>query len=197
MTTAPGPQPPPRRGVLGVAQFALVLDVAVVNAALVPLARGLGVAADGLQLVASAYAACFGGALLLGARLADGGRRRRTFLAGLVLSGAASLVCGAAGSVAVPGRHRAGFLPITAVSASTATASARLAARWGPRPLLVASMVAMTAVVVTARAGDPRRARERYAGHAPALVSPRCRGAVRLGPARRAWRVLVRRLRRC
>jgi len=52
--------------VLCVAQFVLILDVAVVNVALVPLAGDLGVAADGLKVVASAYAACFGGVLLLG-----------------------------------------------------------------------------------------------------------------------------------
>jgi len=58
-----------QRGVLAVlcvAQFVLILDVAVVNVALVPLAGDLGVAADGLKVVASAYAACFGGVLLLG-----------------------------------------------------------------------------------------------------------------------------------
>jgi len=75
----------------------------------VPLAGDLGVAADGLKVVASAYAACFGGVLLLGGRLADGGRRRRTFLAGLVLFGVASLVCGAAGSVAVYGYNHVHF----------------------------------------------------------------------------------------
>ena len=100
--TSPGPQAP--RGVLAVlcvAQFVLILDVAVVNVALVPLAGDLGVAADGLQVVASAYAACFGGALLLGGRLADSGHRRTTFLVGLVLFAVASLVCGVAGTVAV------------------------------------------------------------------------------------------------
>jgi len=100
--TSPGSRAPRSvLAVLCVAQFVLILDVAVVNVALVPLAGDLGVAADGLQVVASAYAACFGGVLLLGGRLADGGRRRRTFLAALVLFGVASLVCGAAGSVAV------------------------------------------------------------------------------------------------
>ena len=102
MPTSPGTQSP--RGVLAVlcvAQFVLILDVAVVNVALVPLAGDLGVAADGLQVVASAYAACFGGALLLGGRLADSGRRRTTFLVGLVLFAVASLVCGGAGTVAV------------------------------------------------------------------------------------------------
>ena len=89
--TSPGSQPP--RGVLAVlcvAQFVLILDVAVVNVALVPLAGDLGVAADGLQVVASAYAACFGGVLLLGGRLADGGRRRTTITAASRVRGARS-----------------------------------------------------------------------------------------------------------
>jgi hypothetical protein len=41
--------------VLCVAQFVPILDVAVVNVALVPLAGDLGVAADGLQVVASRW----------------------------------------------------------------------------------------------------------------------------------------------
>lgn len=83
-------------GVLCVAQFVLILDVAVVNVALVPMARDLGAAPEELQAVASVYAACFGGGLLLGGRFADSGRRRGTFVAGLVLFAFASLLCGAA-----------------------------------------------------------------------------------------------------
>jgi MFS family permease len=87
--------------VLCAAQFVLILDVAVVNVALVPLARDLGAAPGDLQLVASAYAATFGGLLLVAGRVADAGRHRTVFVAGLVLFAAASALCGAAGSVPV------------------------------------------------------------------------------------------------
>ena len=83
------------------AQFVVILDVSVVNVALVPLAADLGAAPGDLQLVASAYAATFGGLLLIGGRLADAGHRRSVFLAGLVLFAAASTLCGAAWSVQV------------------------------------------------------------------------------------------------
>ncbi len=83
------------------AQFVMILDVSVVNVALVPLAADLGAAPGDLQLVASAYAATFGGLLLIGGRLADAGHRRSVFLAGLVLFAAASTLCGAAWSVQV------------------------------------------------------------------------------------------------
>ncbi|WP_380163448.1 MFS transporter [Jannaschia sp. R86511] len=85
--------------VLCAAQFVLILDVAVVNVALVPLARDLRAAPEDLQLVASVYAATFGGALLIGGRLADRGHRRRVFLVGLVLFLLASVLCGVAWSV--------------------------------------------------------------------------------------------------
>ncbi|MFZ0158601.1 MAG: MFS transporter [Kineosporiaceae bacterium] len=83
------------------AQFVLILDVSVVNVALVPLAADLGAAPGDLQLVATAYAATFGGLLLIGGRLADAGHRRSVFLAGLLLFAAASSLCGAAWSVPV------------------------------------------------------------------------------------------------
>src|SRR5436305_69971 len=47
---------------------------------------------------ASAYAIFFGGALLLGGRLADLFGRRRLFMAGLILFAASSLLCGIAWS---------------------------------------------------------------------------------------------------
>jgi MFS transporter, DHA2 family, lincomycin resistance protein len=81
------------------AQFVFVLDVAVVNVALVPLAADLGVDPFRLQVLGWSYAATFGGLLLLGGRVADGGRRRGAFVAGLVVFALASLLCGAAPSV--------------------------------------------------------------------------------------------------
>lgn len=85
--------------VLCAAQFVLILDIAVVNVALVPLARDLGATPDSLQLVASVYAATFGGALLIGGRIADDGRRHAAFVGGLLLFALASGLCGAAWSV--------------------------------------------------------------------------------------------------
>ena len=95
----PGALPP--RGMLAIlcaAQFVLILDVAVVNVALVPIARDLAADPEELQLVASVYAATFGGGLLLGGRIADGGRRRGAFLAGLLVFAVASALCGLAWS---------------------------------------------------------------------------------------------------
>jgi EmrB/QacA subfamily drug resistance transporter len=80
------------------AQFMVVLDVAVVNVALPAIKADLGFSQDSLQWVISAYAILFGGALLLGGRLADLLGRRRVFLAGLGLFTVSSLLCGLAWS---------------------------------------------------------------------------------------------------
>jgi EmrB/QacA subfamily drug resistance transporter len=86
--------------VLALAQFMVVLDVTIVNVALPDIRQSLGFSADGLQWVISAYALAFGGFLLLGGRAADILGRRRVFLVGLALFGAASL---AAGLASTPG----------------------------------------------------------------------------------------------
>ena len=54
-----------------VAQFMVVLDVAVVNVALPSIRNDLHFSVESLQWVLSAYAIFFGGFLLLGGRLAD------------------------------------------------------------------------------------------------------------------------------
>ena len=77
-----------------VAQFMVVLDVAVVNVALPSIRSDLHFSVESLQWVLSAYAIFFGGFLLLGGRLADVLGRRRLFMTGLVLFSAASLACG-------------------------------------------------------------------------------------------------------
>jgi MFS family permease len=51
--------------VLCLAQLAFILDISVVNVALVPLADDLKIGRAGLQLVAAVYAAAFGGGLVL------------------------------------------------------------------------------------------------------------------------------------
>jgi EmrB/QacA subfamily drug resistance transporter len=89
------------RGILPLlvtAQFMVVLDVAVVNVALPSIQADLGFSDAGLQWVVSAYAIVFGGALLLGGRLADLIGRRRLFIAGISLFATSSLLCGIAWS---------------------------------------------------------------------------------------------------
>ena len=80
------------------AQFMVILDVAIVNVALPSIKADLAFSQTSLQWVISAYAILFGGALLLGGRLADLLGRRRLFVAGLALFVASSLLCGVAWS---------------------------------------------------------------------------------------------------
>ena len=83
-----------------VAQFMVVLDIAVVNVALPSIRSDLHFTVESLQWVLTAYAIFFGGFLLLGGRLADVLGRRRLFMTGLVLFSGASLACGFAWSEA-------------------------------------------------------------------------------------------------
>jgi EmrB/QacA subfamily drug resistance transporter len=80
------------------AQFMVILDVAIVNVALPSIKADLHFSQTNLQWVISAYAILFGGALLLGGRLADLLGRRRLFVTGLALFAASSLLCGLAWS---------------------------------------------------------------------------------------------------
>jgi EmrB/QacA subfamily drug resistance transporter len=81
-----------------VAQFMVILDVAIVNVALPSIKVDLGFSETSLQWVISAYAIMFGGVLLLGGRLADLLGRRRLFLVGLGVFSISSLLCGLAWS---------------------------------------------------------------------------------------------------
>jgi len=80
------------------AQFMVVLDVAIVNVALPSIKTDLHFTQESLQWVVTAYAILFGGALLLGGRIADLLGRRRLFMAGLVLFTTSSLLDGLAWS---------------------------------------------------------------------------------------------------
>jgi EmrB/QacA subfamily drug resistance transporter len=80
------------------AQFMVILDVAIVNVALPSIKTDLDFSQTNLQWVVSAYAILFGGALLLGGRLADLLGRRRLFVTGIGLFAASSLLCGLAWS---------------------------------------------------------------------------------------------------
>lgn len=82
--------------VLCFVQFMLVLDDNVVSVALPSIRDELGFSAAGLAWVVNAYFLAFGGLLLISGRAADLLGRRRVFLSGVALFGAASLACGLA-----------------------------------------------------------------------------------------------------
>src|SRR5881398_2139794 len=84
--------------VIVAAQFMVVLDVAIVNVALPSIKTDLDFSQESLQWVITAYSIFFGGALLLGGRLADLLGRRRLFVAGLALFTVSSLLDGLAWS---------------------------------------------------------------------------------------------------
>jgi MFS family permease len=106
--------------VLCVAQFVDVLGVTIVIVALPAIGRDLGLAERDLHWVASVYALCFGGFLLLAGRAADLYGRRRLFAAGLALLTVASMACGLAGSPAMllAGRALQGLGAAVAVPAA-------------------------------------------------------------------------------
>lgn len=80
------------------AQLMVVLDMSIVNIALPGIQHALGFSATGLSWVVNAYTLVFGGLLLLGARSGDLLGRRRTFLTGVGIFIAASIVGGFATS---------------------------------------------------------------------------------------------------
>ena len=81
-----------------VAQFMVVLDVSVVNVALPSIKHDLHFSQESLQWVITAYSILFGGALLLGGRLADLLGRRRLFMTGVAVFTLGSLLSGLAWS---------------------------------------------------------------------------------------------------
>src|SRR5437868_11074442 len=83
---------------LALAQFMIVLDIAIVNVALPSISRELHFASGSLQWVITAYTLTFGGFLLLGGRAADLFGRRRLFISSVLAFAAASLACGLAQS---------------------------------------------------------------------------------------------------
>jgi len=84
--------------VVCLAQFMVILDVAIVNVALPSMRSGLHFSTTGLQWVVNAYTLTFAGFLMLGGRAADLLGRRRVFLAGVALFSLSSLVCALADS---------------------------------------------------------------------------------------------------
>jgi len=78
------------------AQFMLAVDFSILNVALPVIGEGLGFSLAHLQWIGTAFALCAAGFTLLFGRVGDLFGRRRLFLGGLVVLGAASLVGGLA-----------------------------------------------------------------------------------------------------
>jgi len=81
---------------LALAQFMVVLDIAIVNVALPSISRELNFEANDLQWVITAYTLTFGGFLLLGGRASDLFGRRKLFIGGIAAFALMSLLCGLA-----------------------------------------------------------------------------------------------------
>ena len=91
----------PTRAILAIcciAQFMVVLDVAIVNVALPQMRDSLGLSVAGEQWVVNAYTLTFAGFLMLGGRAADLFGRRRVFVVGLAVFTVCSLIGGLAQS---------------------------------------------------------------------------------------------------
>ncbi|MFE1902555.1 MFS transporter [Streptomyces gardneri] len=101
-TTSPAPPAAPPAALTGrnrlilfvlcAAQFMVALDFSVLNVALPALGADLGLGQSALQWAVTAFALPSGGFLLLFGRIGDLYGRKKLFLAGLALFGAASLL---------------------------------------------------------------------------------------------------------
>ncbi|MFF5233606.1 MFS transporter [Dactylosporangium sp. NPDC000521] len=106
--------PPARRwlalGLLGAAQFMLILDITVVNVALPDIGADLGLTRTSVTWVVTTYTLLFGGLMLLGGRLADLFGAHRVLYAGLATFTVASLLAGLAdeGTLLIAGRAAQG-----------------------------------------------------------------------------------------
>src|SRR5260370_13508475 len=72
----------------------IVVDMTIVNVALLSIQKDLGFSQSGLAWVINAYLIAFGGLLLLAGRLGDLLGRKRVYLVGLGIFTGASLLCG-------------------------------------------------------------------------------------------------------
>jgi EmrB/QacA subfamily drug resistance transporter len=102
--------------------FMVILDSQIVILGVPSIEQDLGFSADGVQWVLSAYLLSFGGLLLLGGRAGDLLGRRRVLIAGTILFGVSSLVCGLAWSPAVLVAARVAQGVSAAIMAPTALA---------------------------------------------------------------------------
>ncbi len=85
----------------------LMLDIAVVNTALAPIARDLHTSLGALRWIIDAYTLTLAAAVLSAGSLADRFGRRRLFTGGLALFTVASGACAAAGSIGMLDAARA------------------------------------------------------------------------------------------
>jgi MFS family permease len=93
--------------VVCVATAMLMLDIAVVNAALEPIATDLDASLSGLKWIVDAYTLALAAAVLSAGSLADRFGRKRLFQGGLALFTVASLACASAGTIEVLNGARA------------------------------------------------------------------------------------------
>ena len=122
------------------AQLMVVLDATIVNVALPHIEEGLRFSGTGLSWVLNAYLLTFGGFLLLGARAGDLIGRRRTFLAGIAIFSASSLLGGFATTGAMLLAARAAQGPkIAAASIPSSPLSSSPSTAAGPRTITTRS----------------------------------------------------------
>ena len=152
--------------VVCLAQFMVILDVAIVNVALPSIDAGLHFSPTGLQWVVNAYTVTFAGFLMLGGRSADLLGRRPLFLAGTALFALSSLACALADSrgLLVGARALQGFggaiispatLSIIASSLEDGPERNRGLALWGAMGALGASSGALLGGLLTQGFGWP------------------------------------------
>ncbi|WP_104138915.1 MFS transporter [Arthrobacter sp. ZGTC131] len=87
--------------VLLAASFTLAVDFSILNVALPTIGADVGFSLENLQWVATAFALCAAGLTLLFGRVADLAGRRKMFLIGMALLGAASVAGGLAADPAL------------------------------------------------------------------------------------------------
>jgi MFS transporter, DHA2 family, methylenomycin A resistance protein len=87
--------------VMCVGYFLVLLDVTIVNVALPKIAAGLDAGVSGLQWVVDGYALALASLMLAGGTVGDLHGHRRVVLAGLIVFGAGSLLCGVAPTTGV------------------------------------------------------------------------------------------------
>src|SRR5215212_9031494 len=87
--------------VMCVGYFLVLLDVTIVNVALPKIGAGLDAGVSGLQWVVDGYALALASLMLAGGTVGDLHGHRRVVLAGLIVFGAGSLLCGVAPTTGV------------------------------------------------------------------------------------------------
>ncbi|MEO3825231.1 MFS transporter [Actinomadura sp. B10D3] len=125
-------------------QLMIGLDTSVVTIALPEVRQGLGLSTGGLAWIQNSYMLAFGGLLLLGGRAGDVFGRRRTFIAGVVVFTAASLLGGlaTAGWMLLAARTAQGVAAAVAAPSAMALIATAFEGQARVRALSVLSAVA-------------------------------------------------------